>query len=791
MLSQEHFQAKWTPVGVMKMLENSNPQPRFESIKSEKALAPQAVSRWSTIWTRLQSAFFAGDGGERVVMRNRLALACMAFVVAGVAQQDDGEARAFFQAGLPILLFYLFGSAALLAHIVWRPETSAPRLTLAFAMDCLTISSAMVQGGGAAAYLFPLYLWLILGAGARLGGVFLGLSVGFAAFGFTFVVASAPFWRGHAALAASLLLSIVVLPLYGAILLRHVAAARAEAERANRAKTLFLASVSHELRTPLTAILGLSGLLEKTSLDAEQRDMTRTLSESAQSLLRQIESLLGAARDEIGASAPALESVDLFALLASMRAMLAVEAEAKGVRLALMIEVGTPRFIHADPRQLLDIIQNVAGNAVKFTASGAVAIRVGARRGMDALWLDVDIRDTGMGVDPAAHARIFQPFSQGDPSIRAKFGGAGLGLAIVQRQLEALGGEVTLRNSPGEGAAFLLRWPVTALPDAAVETDEAPACPAALPADGSQSLEPAWLRVTESFDWIALARGHALIGLACGDDPEQIAGARSIAAQLAALRRAARAADAPLTILLAEDNAVNGRVLERILANRGHRVRVVGDGEAALALMLSEAFDIVLLDMNMPRLGGVEAARIYTSANICATPPRRRAPIIALTADDSAERRALCAEAGMVACLGKPIQPEALVAAMEAARSAPEPPQPPDTESLDAATLSALLRLGGRDFLSDLVVQFAGDGAHLVENLDSCLSRGDVASLRRAAHALESCAGNLGAFNLVRLCRSWRALNADQLDVCAARESVRLHQEWNATQRALGRALAA
>jgi HPt (histidine-containing phosphotransfer) domain-containing protein len=111
--------------------------------------------------------------------------------------------------------------------------------------------------------------------------------------------------------------------------------------------------------------------------------------------------------------------------------------------------------------------------------------------------------------------------------------------------------------------------------------------------------------------------------------------------------------------------------------------------------------------------------------------------------------------------------------------------------SLDAATLRALLRLGGPVFLRDLVVQFAADAARLVENLESCLSRGDVASLRREAHALESCAGNLGAFNLVRLCRSWRALNAETLHLAAAQETVRLQREWNATQRALGRALVA
>ena len=214
----------------------------------------------------------------------------------------------------------------------------------------------------------------------------------------------------------------------------------------------------------------------------------------------------------------------------------------------------------------------------------------------------------------------------------------------------------------------------------------------------------------------------------------------------------------------------------------------MADGEAALLTLLRATFDLVVLDVNMPRLGGVETARIYAAAR-----PRDRAPVLALTADDSAEIRKLCRAAGMVDCLRKPIAPEVLRAAIDSA-SASAPCAPPADaarcEKLDAATLSALDRLGGAEFVRELLVQFAADAAHLVDDIHASFSRGDVVALGRQAHALESMAGNMGAAALVRLCRGWRAMNDKRLALSAARESERLRRRWRLTQNALGRALA-
>ncbi len=735
---------------------------------------------------RLWFAFLrAQKAGEKAVMRNRLALAAAVFFGAVAAREGGPAAQPFYLTGLPILLAFLAGSALLQAHFFWRPAPSAARLAIGFALDSLAISLGLIRGGAAAAYLFPLYWWLILGAGLRLGARFLALAVSCAAMGFAAVIVYTPFWRDQDLLAASLFVSIFLLPLYGAALLRHVAAARAEAERANHAKTLFLASVSHELRTPLTAILGLTALLDNSRLDSEQREMTRTLGDAGKSLLSQIDALLGAARDECGDPAPHAENIDLFELLLSLRAILAVEAERKGVRLGLLIEAGTPRWLRGDPRALRDIFQNVAGNAVKFTETGAVAIRVGAQRRDDAFLLRAEIRDSGIGLDPQAAARIFEPFQQADAGVQAKYGGAGLGLAIARRQLIALGGAIVCDSLPGQGARFRFEWssPAGAAPQSEPQTD----------VPGDRRAPPVCLDASApDFDSLAVARQNDLAALTATDDARGWAAARAVAAELAELTAARSPPRAPaeqkLKILLAEDNAVNGVVLKKILAAAGHEIHVVNDGLAALARMLDERFDVILLDLNMPELGGVEAAQIYAGAA-----PRERAPILALTADDSPARRALCAEAGMDGCLPKPIAPEALLAALRRATSRKAEglrPESREAAALDVRTVAALRRLGGDAFLRDLAMLFARDAAALVNDLDLSLARADHPALRRQAHALESGAGNMGAAGLAALCRDWRRMTAAELMLAAPRQAARLREEWRRTLRALGAALA-
>jgi two-component system sensor histidine kinase RpfC len=749
------------------------------------------------------------ENNEQAVTLNRIMLAMLVLIGAAAhAHAGSKAALAFFRQGLPFLQFYLLLTALLQAHIFWRPGPCVPRRLLAICIDTAILSFGLRQGGAASAYLFPLYFWMILGNGVRFGAPFMMAAVVSAAAGFAVTVASTPFWRDNPAVSVGFFLSLIVIPIYGGLLLRRLAEAHAEAERANHAKTLLLACVSHELRTPLTAILGLGDLLQATALDDEQRQMVQTMSGAGAILLRHIEALLTVSRDEAGPSPARPERVDLFALLVSLRALLAVEADRKGVRLGLCIDCDTPRHILADPALLLDVLQNLAGNAIKFTARGAVAIHVGVvRRDLARVNLRIRVRDSGIGIEKAAQRRIFDSFVQAHPEISRRFGGSGLGLAIAQRRLEARGGRIGVESEAGKGALFWFELAVGLDREARPpyfrdDLDLAPMHRAkrSPPIHRPQVIEPVCVTATKSFDDLGLARRFAVVALARDDEPASWAGARAMAAQLkeigadpsrgAALDQRPMKRRDPLKILLAEDNGVNRMVLDKILTRAGHATIAVGDGEAALGAMLDGAFDVILLDVNLPGISGPEAARLYQFA----LPAERRAPILALTADAGAARREQCERAGMVDVLIKPVTPEVLLDAVAAAtrkkalvrddKAAPSPPGDAG-EILDQAALAALADLGGESFLRQLIRQFLREGARIVERLANAVEIGDFAAFEQEAHGLESSAGNIGAARLARLCRDWRGAGPGRIALHREDFLCDLSREWSDLAKAI------
>ncbi|HUO55774.1 MAG TPA: ATP-binding protein [Rhodoblastus sp.] len=716
------------------------------------------------IWRGL---FLAQDCPEQGIMLNRLLLAVLVLAAAMLNARRGGEALRFLAEGLPGLQAYIAFIGLAQAHLALWPERGRLRKTLSICADAAFISYGLYLGSGASAFLFPLYLWMILGNGLRLGASYMAVSVASAALGFAATVVFTPFWQANAPLTAGLFFALITMPAYGALLLRRLKEARAEAERANHAKTLLLANVSHELRTPLTAILGLGEMLKKTGLDGRQREMVQTICGAGGVLLRHIEALLAIARDEIGAEDRRAERVDLYALLLSLRAMLAVEAGEKGVRLGLSIDAGTPRHVRVEPGLLLDVLQNLGGNAVKFTADGAVAIHVAAREVEGGHLLRVEARDTGIGVDKAAQDRIFEAFVQAGPDIAARFGGSGLGLAIARRRIEARGGRIGVDSEPGRGATFWF--------ELFVERDATPAPARAMASlapplrfeagDGRQALGPVCVLAPAPFDSLALARRFAIAAVARRETSEEIFAAQQIAADLRDL--SGGLADSPRDeivaeklaprgdgrrILLAEDNGVNRMIFEAILSGAGFRVTSVADGGAALDAMLNQSFDLILLDLNMPKIDGAEAARLYQAAR--AGEPC--APIVALTADATAERREECAEAGIAACLVKPIAPEALLMALDAVLADDDEIAPEPTEQVSAASVAALATLGGEEFATRVIAEFVAESAQIAERMAAAVERKDLHAFRREAHALESSAGNVGALALARLCRAWR-----------------------------------
>ncbi len=487
-------------------------------------------------------------------------------------------------------------------------------------------------------------------------------------------------------------------------------AARMAAESANRAKSEFLANMSHEIRTPLNAISGLTQLLSREGHDARTLDRLGKIGDAADHLLQLISDILDLSKIEAGQLE--LECIDFspVGVLAHVAAMMTERAHAKG--LSLRIEpTELPATLRGDPTRLTQALANLLSNAVKFTERGHVVLTVErTSTSTTRQCLTFRVRDTGVGVAPSQLKRLFSPFVQADTSTTRRFGGTGLGLAITLRLAAMMGGEVGATSEPGVGSEF---W-FTAFfePGGA-----APIEPPAPQADAEQ----------------ALRRSHA--------------GARA---------------------LVAEDNPINQEVAAQLLEAAGLRVDVAGDGAQALALVAREAFDIVLMDVQMPTMDGLEAA-----TRIRALPDRGALPIVAMTANAFGDDRTACLSAGMNDYLSKPVnaltlyrtvlrwlppgvrapQPEgaADVAAAGAGIGVPGAPSTaPTVDGLNAAL--GLGFMGGRtDLYRRALTRFAQRYATPWTDLDDALAAGEWARCVYVAHSLRGAAATIGAERLTDL----------------------------------------
>ncbi|RMH18498.1 MAG: response regulator, partial [Acidobacteria bacterium] len=371
--------------------------------------------------------------------------------------------------------------------------------------------------------------------------------------------------------------------------------AKETAEEASRAKNAFLATLSHEIRTPTGSIVGLAELLKKSQLGAQERAYVDAIGSSAKNLLRLIDDLLDISKIEAGKLSLERRPLRLPDLVEELRQVLEPRARAKDLAFRCHVDPRLTGWLRGDAGRLRQVLLNLAGNAIKFTDRGDVELRVeqaGTGDGDGALGIRFTVRDTGIGIPPQLARRLFAPFVQaGDGGRR---GGSGLGLAISQRIVELMGGRIEVDSRPGAGSVF---WFTIDLP-----RTEAPATAA------------------------ATGESHA------GRD-------------LATLRRRAEK-----RLLLVEDNPVNQMVAQHQLLELGYRVDVVDDGRAALSALAETAYDLVLMDCQMPGLDGYDATREIRRL----AEPIRRVPVVALTAHAMRGDRERCLAAGMDDYLAKP-----------------------------------------------------------------------------------------------------------------------------------------
>lgn len=446
--------------------------------------------------------------------------------------------------------------------------------------------------------------------------------------------------------------------------IRQLQQAKAQAEEQVQANTLFIAMLSHEVRHPLAAIMGLVTLLDRTRLSAEQRDYLHFIDQSGHALLDTLDSLLDQFRQQPDRLQVQRRSFELRPLVSGALDLYRAAARSQRVTLSVQFDPTLPAFVQGDPVRLRQVLLNLLGNAVKYSPEGQVTVtvqRVGDAAAATAT-VQFAVADTGTGM-PGTDSRLFQPFYRRPEAVQSGAPGLGLGLAVSQTIVAALGGTIVCTSRPGQGSTFrfTLTFPVGQAPIP-------PAKPVAVPA--------------------------------------------------------------PQDILLVDDDALVREIVQRLLEQDGQRVTAVASGEQALAVLAERRFDLVVLDMQLPGLDGLETARRIRSQD-------QHCLIVGLTAGDIHDRRAASLYAGMDALLAKPLDRAALYRLTTPAEPTPAP-------LIKHAVAAGHREALGERVWGELLAQFQAQAPRYLDELAEAVRQQQLAEVRVVAHRLAGMADSLG-----------------------------------------------
>jgi two-component system sensor histidine kinase RpfC len=779
----------------------------------------------------------------------RIVIISIVLIYLMVSTHKDGISTPTENHALSIALLVFLFSFVILAHIVLHPGTSPKRRLIGMAVDIGATCYVMQSGGEVYSPFYVILLWVCFGNGFRYGRKYLFTSAFISVIAFSLVILVNDFWRSQPSLAVGLLLGLLVLPLYISSLLKKLTAALSRAEDANRAKNQFLANMSHEMRTPLSGILGMVDLLRSTPLTTEQEDYASTIHASSRTLLFLIEDVLDISKIEAGKISVETVDFDLHSLFKSTVDMIAQKAREKGLDISTQIPSRIPFLLRGDPLLIRQVLLNMLSNAVKFTETGEVRLRVDQiRETATTVSLRIEVSDTGIGIPPEAQARIFERFTQADDSITRRYGGTGLGTTIAKQLVELMGGEIGLQSEPGKGTTFwftlnlekqpsqvspakgigalsgsrilvissdgnssyllknhLASWGVNVViadkaaqafsPLISAANDGVP-FQIAIIVEKDMEMDPCELasalksvRIIQNVQLILVSKEEnepdlsvimkygfsAVVGASLDKTllfnavhfVQPFDGDSESIPSLADRYRQKKEERRGLRVLVAEDNLTNQKVIAKILERAGHQPRLVENGEQALDAMEKEKFDLVLLDLHMPVMGGLEAAKILQFTRHGPSQP----PLVALTADATQESRKACDEAGFDAYVTKPVEVKTLLELLDslvtagreghaATTMAQAAPAGNDAweggrggQVIDPDTFNELATLGEKeDFLEKLIQVFLDTGNQKIKDIEKAMLARDYNRVSELAHALKGSAGQIGASTLMHLC---------------------------------------